>query len=107
MNVDIEKLYATTRDLSNIKLNYHQLKSITDKVFGYGAYDTRNEFLDTIKENFPDLNLNYTVPYDLFLNFCVQKFCVAKQTQLKKLGREESTGLNLFHDKYIIVLSHI
>lgn len=69
-------------------------------MFGYGAYETRNEFLDTIKSSFPDLNLNYTVPYELFLDYCVQKFCSAKHQQLKSLSKEESTGINLFHGKY-------
>lgn len=40
------------------------------------------------------------VPYELFLNFCVQKFCSAKHQQLKNLSQEESQGINLFNDKY-------
>jgi hypothetical protein len=40
------------------------------------------------------------VPYELFLNFCVQKFCFAKHQQLKNLSKEESQGINLFNDKY-------
>lgn len=84
LNVYIEQHFSQVTGINDIAINFTQLRNITDKVFGYGAYETRNEFLDTVKNNFPDLNLNYTVPYELFMNFCVQKFCFAKHMQLKQ-----------------------
>lgn len=101
LNLTISKaINDFNMQLENIVINYTQLRSITDKVFGYGAYESRNEFLDTIKEAFPEINQNYTIPYELFLNHCVQRFCHAKHQQVRSLSREESAGVNLFHDKY-------
>lgn len=101
LNISIDKaINNLSMKLEQIALTYTQLKTITEKVFGYGAYESRNEFLDSVKEFFPDLSASYTIPYDVFLNFCVQRFCTAKHQQLRSLSKEESAGVNLFHDKY-------
>lgn len=100
LNFRILNQFNNKLGLKNVNIPFTSVKQILDKVFGYGTYETRNKFLDKLKENFPDINKNYSVPYELFLNYCVSNFCLANSEKTKSFRTVEANlNYNIFADK--------
>jgi len=57
---------------------FRNLRRILDQVFGAEANQSTTEFLDKVKENFPEISTNYNVPYERFIHFCLNEFIAAK-----------------------------
>ena len=65
------------------------------------GFDSATEFLEKIKESFPSLSQNYNVPYERFINFCVEEFCTAKDTKhQRKAELEKAIYVHPFKEKF-------
>lgn len=86
--------------LSNITIPYRNLSKILDKVFGHSAHDVRNEFINKIKEQFPEMTNTYDVSYEIFLNYCVESFGEAKKDNKSSLAKEQAYGHHPFKERF-------
>ena len=104
MGTSIQKMLHKKVCVSDLFVPYRNLKKILDRMFAnsnMNGYDSATEFLEKIKENFPSLATNYNVPYERFMNFCVEQFCSAKETKhQKKVEAQKAIYVHPFKEKF-------
>lgn len=80
---------------------YRSLKKIIETVFPEGGvYNGSEEFLEKIKDQFPNLNKNYNIPYEKFLSFCVNEFSAVKESLKVSIKKEAAIGLHPFKERW-------
>lgn len=94
------QLLSKKNCFSELFVPYRNLRKILDQVFG--NEQSVVEFLDKIKEIFPEIALQYNVPYERFVNFCVTEFIAAKGSRDQRYHAlvEKTHSLHPFKEKF-------
>jgi hypothetical protein len=86
--------------LGEVYIPYRNLKKILDSIFGAGHINSTNEFLEKVKEEFPEMVQTYNVPYERFIFFCVEQFCNARGSYNKTKNLENTIDVHPFKEKF-------